>query len=234
MQVKDLMTTAVVTVSSRTTIAEATRLMLARRVSGLPVVGDTGELVGMLSEGDFLRRVELGTWRRPMQWLPDALRGGESAKDFILTRGLRVGDVMSHTPVTTVPGARLEDAVSLMQRHRIKRLPVLDGGKLIGILTRADFVRALAALVAPSYEEPATSDLEIAERIHDDLRVQPWALNSHVVVRVDRGHVELRGRALDEDQRDAARVLAENVAGVQSVVNDIVCDAPSIWSETDG
>jgi osmotically-inducible protein OsmY len=111
---------------------------------------------------------------------------------------------------------------------------VLDGGKLIGILTRADFVRALAALVAPSYEEPATSDLEIAERIHDDLRVQPWALNSHVVVRVDRGHVELRGRALDEDQRDAARVLAENVAGVQSVVNDIVCDAPSIWSETDG
>ncbi len=226
MQVKDLMATEVVSVSPRATIAEAIQLLLARKVSGLPVVDEAGDLVGVLSEGDLLRRIEFETQDLPSGWLSRLFRPGGTAEAYRLTHGRKVGDIMSRRPVTIDASAPLGEAVALMERHRIKRLPVLDSGKLVGIVSRADFVKALARFVAAAYEEPAISDAEIKDRILAELRQQSWTHRTAIEVGVQNGHVDLRGMIVDEDQRDAARVLAENVIGVQSVADHLVWSDP--------
>jgi CBS domain-containing protein len=225
MQVKDIMSTHVVDVQPETPIWQAIQLMQAQKVSGLPVVDRGGRLLGILSEGDLLRRVELGTIGRSRPWFAALLQPGGSAEAYTTAYARTVGDVMSHPPVTIAPEATLEHAVSLMERHKVKRLPVLDGGRLIGILSRADFLRALVPVLAPAYEEPATSDGEIAATIRSEMGAQGWAEDAIVSVRVIGGHVVLLGSVGTEAQRTALRVLAENVNGVRSVsVDDVVSD----------
>ena len=221
MQVKDVMTAAVVDVQPETWLYDAVSLMLAQRVSGLPVVDRDGRLVGVLSEGDLLRRVELGTAKAD-HWYAHVFEPGGTAAAYAATHTRRVGDVMSRNPVTATRDMPLADAVALMERHRVKRLPVLDDGQLVGIVSRSDFMRALAPIIAPAYEEPATSDAEIERTIRSELAGQDWAASTGITVAVMDGRVALRGAIIADAQRKAARVLAENVNGVRSVDDGLV------------
>ena len=144
MNAADIMTRTILSAGPKTPVAEAIGLMLDNRVSGLPVIDEAGQLVGILTEGDLLRRGETGTERHRPRWLEILLGPGRLASDYVRTHGRKVEDIMTRDPVSVAPETPLDEIVELMERHRIKRVPVLEGEKLVGIVSRADFLRALA------------------------------------------------------------------------------------------
>lgn len=216
MQAKDLMTHPALTIAPDASVFEAARLMVQHKISGLPVVDASGGLVGIISEGDFLRRSELGTLRRRPRWIEVLLGTGALAEAYTRASGRRIEEVMT----TEVHGVRedtsLDDVVSLMSRHCIKRVPVLRSGTVIGMITRADFVRALvkaAKIPAPA----STTDLEIRDRLLAHLRQLRWAPVDAIDISVIDGVVILCGALTDERQRQALRIAAENTSGVRAV-----------------
>jgi|SRR3954451_11749623 len=221
MRVKDVMTSKIVSVSPQASVAEAIRLMVHSHVSGLPVIDATGKLVGVLSEGDLLRRIEIGTTKKTHR-LEYLFRPGHLADVYKQTHGRKVEELMSTDVSSIDQSLPLGSAVSLMEKRRIKRLPVTDGDKLVGIITRADFIRALGSFVTQVYEESATSDAEIRSRILKETQHQSWAPKGTLDVDVKDGIVQLRGTLTDERQRDAIKVLAENVPGVRGIDDHLI------------
>jgi CBS domain-containing protein len=136
------MTTNVISIPAQATILEAARMMLRNRISGLPVVDAQGRLIGMVTEGDFLRRSEIGTERQRPRWLEFLLGPGRMAEDYVRAAGRKVEDVMTRDPVAVSEDDDLQTMVELMERRRVKRLPVLRNGKIIGIVSRANLMRA--------------------------------------------------------------------------------------------
>ena len=146
MKVSDVMTKRVISIRPEATIRDAIKLMLKNHISGMPVINVKGKLVGILTEGDFLHRSETGTERRRSRWL-DALFGpSEAAKEFVHSHGLKVKEVMSRNPLTVRENTPLDEVVHLMEHRNIKRLPVMRSGKVVGIISRANLMHALASL----------------------------------------------------------------------------------------
>lgn len=225
MKVQDIMTTPVFSVAPSTPIGEAAQLMLAHHISGLPVVDASGALVGVVTEGDFLLRSELGTERKRSPWLQFFLSAGRAADEYVQTHGRRVEDVMTRDVIATTRGATLEDVVEMMGRRHIKRLPVVEDGKLVGIIARSDLLKALAQRLA-SEPTDAGGDDAVRKAIVAELGRQFWSSNGLVRVEVKGGNVTLSGTIFDERERLAARVVAENAAGVKSVEDQLVCVEP--------
>ncbi|MBB2200522.1 CBS domain-containing protein [Gluconacetobacter tumulisoli] len=225
MQVKDIMTSPAIAIDPFETIEKAASLMLSHRMSGMPVVTSQGQLVGVLTEGDLLRRSELGT-EGMRSWLGTLLQSpGRAAADYVRTHGRKVGDIMTAEPIAIAATASVEDAVDKMLHHHIKRLPVLEGERLVGILSRADILRALLQALAP--QESSADDESIRAAILEEYRNEPrWAGPSFVNVQVHNGVVELSGAVFDSRLRTAARVAAENVKGVESVIDHLVFVEP--------
>lgn len=225
MQAKDIMTTRVLTIGEDNTVVEAADLMLKNRISGLPVVDSRGTLVGMLTEGDLLRRAETQTERRRPRWLEFVLGPGRAAEEFTRSHGRKVGQVMSRHPYSVTEDTSLEEIVAMMERHRIKRVPVLRGDKIVGIVSRANLVNALASIArfAPTV---ASSDRDIRSTILSRMEEAVWAPAASVNVTVNDGVVEFWGAILDERDRTALKVLAENVPGVKRVVDHMVWVEP--------
>ncbi|UGY17857.1 CBS domain-containing protein [Bradyrhizobium septentrionale] len=220
MRAHQIMARHVVTVGTDTSIMDAAKLMMDHRVSGLPVVDAAGRLVGIMSEGDFLRRSEIGTRRRRARWLQFLLGSGHAATDFVHERGRKVGEIMSYDPVTVTEETSLPELVELMEKKGVKRLPVMRDGRLVGIVTRADLLRAVAS-VAREIPDPTADDKHIHDRIVRALDAANWCpLGLQVSVR--NGVVHLRGIIMDERARQAAIVAAENTSGVREV-HDHLC-----------
>src|SRR5262249_60159130 len=146
MRVKDVMTPNVICVGADEAVVNAARLMLQHQISGLPVVDKQGELVGIVSEGDFLRRGELGTQRRRPKWLEFVLGPGKLAQEYVHASGKKIEDVMTPDPWTIGEDESLEAVVDMMERRRIKRIPVTRGGRVVGIISRANLMRPLARI----------------------------------------------------------------------------------------
>ena len=225
MLARDVMTKPVIWITPKAKLGAAIDLMLKSRLSGLPVVGAGGELVGILSEGDLLRRAELGTQRERPRWIETFLIPGRSAEDYVQTHGRLVEEVMTPGPICVDVDASLDEIVSLMERKRIKRVPVLSSGALVGIVTRADLLRALSQKVSPA-AEVHPDDIRIRELIEAEFKKQPWAPASGVRIVVNDGVVELEGVILEDRLREAIRVCAENVQGVKVVHDHLVFVEP--------
>ena len=223
MQVKDIMTINVISIGADESVAKAASLMLQNRISGLPVVDTEGELVGMVTEGDFLRRRELGTQRRRPKWLEFIVGPGKLAEDYVRTSGRKVEDVMTPDPWTISEDDTLEAIVEMMERHHIKRLPVTQGGRMVGIVSRANLMHALAT-VARDLPPPAGGDSAIRANILAAIAKQDWA--PHITVIVKDGVAELRGVVTDDRERQGLVVAAENVAGVKKVHDHLVWVEP--------
>ena len=224
MRAYQIMTPRLVTVQVDTPIAEAAELMLKSRISGLPVVDAGGKLVGIVSEGDFIRRGEIGTRHRRSGWLEFFVGPGKLASEFVREEGRTVKDVMTPEPVTISEDTTLEDIVQLMEQKGIKRLPVLSGQELVGIVTRANLLQAVANL-ARGVPDPTAADDELRKKILTSMEKQPWCpMGLNVVVR--NGVADLSGIITDDRQRSAAAVAAKNVAGVKAV-HDHLC-----WVDT--
>jgi CBS domain-containing protein len=218
MLVSEIMTSPVLVIAPQASIAEAAKIMLDGRVSGLPVVGADKRLVGILTEGDFLRRGELGTTRKRPRWLEFIVSSGKRAEEYVQTHGRRIEDVMSPQPVTISPNASLEELIDLMTSRKIKRVPVVDKDELVGIVARSDVMRAVLRAL-PASSEAADDDERLRTAITDELARHSWS--AAVRVKVTHGEAELSGVIFDERAREAARVAAENVRGVTKVVDQL-------------
>jgi CBS domain-containing protein len=218
---RDVMTRNVISVPPDGTVADAVQLMLDRGISGLLVVDASGVLVGIVTEGDLLRRDELGTERRRSWWLRLLASPGRQAADFTRTHGRKVDDVMTRDVISVDANAPLEQIVALMEEHRIKRVPVLEGDRVVGVVSRADLLRALA-VVAREHRETAADDRTIRERILDTLTRESWAPKTTLNVTVVNGVVDLWGTISNDQERRAICVIAENTPGVTKIIDHLV------------
>jgi CBS domain-containing protein len=216
MKAKDVMTSPIISVEPDASMWDAVRIMLQRRISGLPVIDKGGHLVGMVSEGDFLRRAETGTQRRRPHWLEFLLGPGRLADEYTRSHGRKIQDIMTPDPVTVTGDTSLEEVVRTMEKRRIKRLPVVHDNAVVGIVTRANLVHALAG-VARELMPTTTSDEAIRKRLLTELAKEAWAPVALIDVIVRDGVVELWGTITEERQRAALIAAAENVRGVKAV-----------------
>jgi len=224
---RDIMSTKVVTVSPMTSVRDIAALMVEKHVSGLPVLNENGTLVGMISEGDLLRRLEIGTEKRRRRWASFFSGVDEQAREFTKSHGLRAGDIMTEQVLHVAPETSLGDVVSLMEKHNIKRLPVLRDGELVGIVSRVDLLRALAVRQAVPLPPPAEGDAAIRTAMNEVLATQEWAMSAMVNVIVSDGVMHLWGVIDSKDQSRALRVAAENIPGVKAVEEHLSFSLPT-------
>jgi len=221
MNASDVMTRSVVTLRVNASLGEAIRLMLDRGISGLPVVDAQGYLVGMLTEGDLLRRVEVGTSDHHRSGWWTFLHGASvSADEYVRTHSRQVGDLMTRHPVTITEDTPLEEVVALMEQKRIKRLPVLQGKAVVGMVSRSDLLGAVGAVLGAAAAK-GNSDAEILTRLRAELAHQPWFTARSVAMSVEHGVIALQGTVPDEHTRAALLVAARNAAGAGDVRDEI-------------
>jgi CBS domain-containing protein len=220
MRAHQIMTRSVITIAPDSTILEAANIMLRQHVSGLPVVDAGGKLVGVVSEGDFIRRSEIDTQRKRGRWLKFLLGAGLTATDYVHEHGRKVSEIMTTDPVTVAEDATLEQIVTSMETNGVKRLPVMRGDKLVGIVSRANLLQAVASL-AREIPDPTADDDHIRSRVIAAIEKNDWSpFGLNVIVR--DGIVHLSGVITDESSRQAAKVATENIAGVKKV-HDHLC-----------
>jgi CBS domain-containing protein len=226
MRAHQIMTRDCIAVTPHTTIEEAARIMLRTHISGLPVMDDAGRLVGIVSESDFLRRSEIGTGRKRPTWLQFFLGPGKAASEFVHERGRKVEDVMTQDPITVDEETPLEELVRLMEKNDIKRLPVMSGKILKGIVTRSNLLQTVASM-AHELPDPTADDDHIRDRIIRAVNETDWRPIGFLVT-VRNGIVHLHGIITTDEARQATVVAAENTAGVKKV-HDHLCFVDT-WS----
>ncbi len=214
MQARDVMTTSVATIRQNATVREAAKLMLGRGVSALPVLDQKGQLVGIISEGDLVRRAELGTDQARSWWL--RLMSGESAAaDYVKTHSTRVRDVMTRPVISVTEATPLEKIALLLEKHRIKRVPVIRSGQPVGIVSRADLVRRLA-IAPPAKRSSLSDDRSLRRKVLKRLR-ESGVDDTYVNASVSGGALHLWGGVRSDAERQALRVAAEGVPGLRKV-----------------
>lgn len=226
MRASDIMTRNVRTVAPEATIDEAVSILLSIPASGLPVLDGSGRLVGIVSESDFLHRVEIGTAKRRPRWIEFLLGPGEVAEAYVMSHSRKVSDVMTRDVVTVGANSSLNEIVAVMDKRKVKRVPVVSGDELIGIVTRSDLLRALTACRKASAPAVALDDQAILDRLIAELKEQGFASPRTLDVTVDHGVVTLTGEIFDERQRPALLCAAENIPGVTKVLDQLVWIEP--------
>jgi CBS-domain-containing membrane protein len=217
MKARDIMTTPAIAVRPGVSVAEVADILVKSEISAVPVVDDHGKLVGIVSEGDLIRRTETGTERRRAWWLRLLTGEAELASDFIKANARRVEDIMTRDVITVTDETPVGEIASLLEKKRIKRVPVVAHGDLVGIVSRANLVRALAAASHRPHLEIPASDAELRERLVEKLQKEPWAHLSLMNVVVTDGVVHLWGIVPSSVEKKAVRVAAEATPGVRAV-----------------
>jgi CBS domain-containing protein len=221
MLAQDIMSTDVVTFAPDTTISAAAQVMLDRRISGAPVVDNNGTLKGVISEGDLLFRAETGTEHRRSWWLSLMASSTDRAADYVKERSKHVGDVMTRRVVSIHKDTPVAEVAGLLEKHHVKRLPVLEGDVLVGVVSRADVLRALASAPQISMPPGSIDDRSLRTKILKALRDVDGVSDLHVNVVVSDSDVNLWGFADSKIAADALRVAAENVPGIGKVTSNL-------------
>jgi CBS domain-containing protein len=216
MKAQDVMSRPVFSITPTDSVTSAIRIMLQNHISGLPVIDAYGRLQGMVTEGDFLRRAETATQRQRPRWIAFFTSPGRLAAAYVHTHGRKVSEVMTLDPVTVSEDTPLEEVVSVMEKRRVKRVPVMRDDKVVGIISRANLLYALAGL-SRNAKPTSLDDRAIRERLFAELQSQNWAPTGSLDVIVRDGVVELWGTITDERERQATIVAAENIPGVKRV-----------------
>ena len=222
MNASDIMVSDVITVKSSGTVQEAAELLLLNRISAMPVVDDSGKLVGMISEGDLIRHGDAGTAHERPAWLR-LLMGREGlAAEFVKENSRAVADIMTREIISAEPDAPVADIATLLERHRIKRVPIVHNGKMVGIVSRANLIQALAAFRNKSLAPQRVDDKALRERIVARLKSEPWAKPSFVNVTVTDGAVDLWGIVDSSAEKEALRVAVQVTPGVKAVNDNVI------------
>ena len=215
MRASDVMVRAVVTVSPDTTVEALARLMINLRIGGVPVLEKDGVLVGIVSEGDLLRRVEIETERHRPRWSEQFSSNSQRATEYIKSHARRVRDIMTREVLTVEAAATLGEIADLLEARKIKRVPVVHDGKVVGIVSRADLLKVLASGGIGTPDEEA--DRTIRLQLLAELRDQNWTDTTEDRVVVAKGIVHLWGLVRSEEERRALRIAAENTLGVRGI-----------------
>jgi len=215
MRASDVMVRAVVTVSPDTTVEALARLMINLRIGGVPVLEKDGVLVGIVSEGDLLRRVEIETERHRPRWSEQFSSNSQRATEYIKSHARRVRDIRTREVFTVDKAATLGEIADLLEARKIKRVPVVHDGKVVGIVSRADLLKVLASGGIGTPDEEA--DRTIRLQLLAELRDQNWTDTTEDRVVVAKGIVHLWGLVRSEEERRALRIAAENTLGVRGI-----------------
>ena len=229
MQVSDIMTPTVFSVSTEASIAEIADVLMERKISAVPVLDDDGSLKGIVSEGDLMRRLaaDAGTEKH---WWMTALKSPESeAREYIKVHGRTAKDIMTRDVISVEDGMSLAELAHLLERNRIKRAPVVKGGKVVGIVSRSNLLQAIAGERESASEEARLSDREIRTLVQESLRSKDFATHGALNVIVDNGVVELWGWVDSEDERSALVLAASEVPGVKEVKDHFGRISPWVW-----
>jgi len=220
MKAHEIMTRDVMTVRSDTSVRDIAALMVEKHISGVPVLTDDGKLIGMVSQSDLLHRAEVGTDRKHKWWFRILADSSALAREYTKAHGLRARDIMSRYVVFVRDDAELRDVADILDKRRIKRVPVVRGDRLVGLITRGDLVRALSQ-VQVSTAAKAISNADLHKMLYDRIRSQSWINDNYISLTVNDGIVELAGFVERDEQRNALRVLVEETDGVSRVDDKI-------------
>lgn len=221
MRALDVMTSDVIAVKPDATVMQVAEIFVAHRISAVPVVDRNGMLVGIVSEGDLLRRAEIGTDRRRSWWLQFISSNRSLAAEYVKCHSHKVADVMTTEVITVDEATPIADIADLLETRHIKRVPVVRDGRPVGIVSRADLIRALAVLSGPGIDSKA-DDQAIRARLLAELKDQKWSAANPASVVVIDGVIHLWGYVLSEEERRALCVAAENIPGVKAVQDHTV------------
>ena len=223
MKARDIMVMNVITVSPEASVRQVANILFKNRISALPVVDEHGELIGIISEGDLARRAELETDYRRSWWLEIFARKSKEnlAIEYVKSHARRVKDVMTRRVITARPATSLRDIAALLEKNRIKRVPIVANGKVVGIVSRANLIQALASLRKEN-EQSTTSASMIRKKVMAQFKSEQWSKHSLLNATVQGGTVKLWGIVDSEAEKEAARVAAEQVAGVQAIENNVI------------
>jgi CBS-domain-containing membrane protein len=220
----DVMMANVITVSADANVRDVAKILLSNRISAVPVVDGQGKLVGIISEGDLVRRPEIGS-EKPRSWWLDALStNGALADEFVRSHSHKVSDVMTRDVVTAKPDESLGQIAALLEKNRIKRVPIVSGDKIVGIVSRANLIQALASLVEERPERSAAGDARLCGRVYARLQQAPRTSRSLPSVMVHDGIVHLWGTIDSEAERKIVRVAVDATPGVRRVIDNLVVD----------
>lgn len=224
MNAADVMVSKVITVGPDTPVATIAETLLANRISAVPVVDEkSGALLGIVSEGDLIHRVETGTEQHRAWWL-EIFTGKEAlAREFVKSHARKAADVMTRQVVTVSPDTPLGELASLLDKHRIKRVPVVKDGKIVGIVSRANLIQALVALGSGIKPSTSANDSALRANLLGQLQSKAWWTNNINII-VKDGVVELWGFVDSQAARDAIRVAAEVTPGVREVSNNLTVE----------
>jgi len=221
MRAIDVMVRDVVSVRPDTDVADAIKLLTEHDVSALPVIDKEGNLVGLLSEADLIHRTEIGTERHRPWWLEAVTGASTLAEEFAKSHGKKVGEVMTDGVISVTEETSLSEIAALFERKRIKRVPVVKGGKLVGIVSRSNLIQALASAVGRIDQHDET-DRQIRLQLLSRLKDQPWTGFGERNITVSNGVVHLWGLVCSEAERKALLALAEGVPGVARVSDEMI------------
>ncbi|SRR5579871_445814 len=222
MNASAIMGSDVITVKPDDTVQDVAALLLMNRISAVPVVDESGKIVGIVSEGDLLRRSENHTEHERPWWLKLLMGRELLAAEFVKEYSCRIADVMTREVVLAEPDTPVADIAALLERHRIKRVPIVKDGMLVGIVSRANLIQALAASRNKLHEQQTVADSELRNRLVSRLKAESWARPSLVNVTVSDGIVDLWGIVDSPVERQALRVAVEVTPGVKAVNDNVV------------
>jgi CBS domain-containing protein len=220
MKARDVMVSPAITVKQSCTVREVAKAFIEHGISGVPVVDDQGKLVGIVSEGDLMHRSEAGTERKRSWWLRAFTADDTLAADYVKAHACRVADIMTRHVITAAPETPLRDIAALLEKNSVKRVPIMENGHLVGIISRANLVQAVASTRAGMDASP--SDSAIRDKLLAHLKTQPWAHTGLLNITVTDGIVDLWGLTGSDVERKAIRVAAECAPGVHAVNDHLV------------
>jgi CBS domain-containing protein len=223
MKAADVMVPTVVTVGPDASVQDVARVLLSNRISALPVVDPDGAIIGMISEGDLINRTDTETAHRKSWWLTALSSNDALASEYITTHSRRVSDIMTRDVITARPETPISEIAALLEKHGIKRVPIVQDNKLIGIVSRANLIQGLASLKA-KVPQSHSDDAAIRDDIMRKLRDERWSRPGLLTVTVHDGTVDLWGTVESETEKKAVGVLVEVTSGVRAINDNLIVE----------
>jgi CBS domain-containing protein len=220
MKAADVMVTKVISVTPDVLVQDVAFILLSNRISAVPIVDDNGQLLGIVSEGDLMRRAEAGTGRHRPWWLAMLTGRDIRAVDYVKEHSRKITDVMTAKVVTATPDTSLEEIATLLENNGIKRVPIVEDGKMVGIVSRANLLQALASMRTP--HDVDADDAVIRESLVARLDAAPWTHPALVNVIVQDGTADLWGIVDSQAEKKAVCVVAEITPGVRAVNDHLI------------